>query len=101
MIIEVILSDGIGKSAPLVLHCNQVVIRQDNGTPIGIFAHYGQEGAYAASIAATCKKCGCGMDDFNRLLRALGINTTVIIDKLDLAKPPSGARLIAGPKPFE
>mgnify|MGYP005856839013 CR=1 FL=1 len=55
MIIEVVLNDGVGKSAPVVLHCNQLVVRQDNGTPIGVFAHFGPDGAYAASIAAHCK----------------------------------------------
>lgn len=101
MIIEAILSAGIGKEAPIVLHCSQLIVRQDNGTPIGVFAHYGPEGAYAVSIAAVCKHCGKGIDDFNRMLRALGVHTTVIVDKLEVSKPPPGARLIAGPKPNE
>ena len=101
MIIEVVLSDGIGKSAPLVLHCNQLVVRQDNGTPIGVFAHFGPDGAYAASIAAHCKHCGKGIEDFNRMLRALGVNMTVVVDTLQLPKPPPGAKLVAGPTPHE
>ncbi len=101
MIVEVILSDGVGRSKPLVLHCNQVVIRQDNGTPIGVFAHFGPDGSYAASIAASCASCGQGVEDFNRMLRNLGVHGTVIVDKLVLPKPPPGARLVASPRPNE
>ena len=97
MIVELVLSDGVGRSAPLVLHCNQILVRQDNGTPIGAFAHYGPEGSYAASIAAHCKHCGKGVDDFNRILRVLGVHTTVTVDQLQVAQPPAGARLVAGP----
>ena len=101
MIVEVILSDGIGRASPLVLHANQLVVRQDNGTPIGVFAHYGPEGAYAASISASCTHCGKGVEDFNRMLRALGVHSTVVVDKLVLPKPPPGAKLVASPKPHE
>lgn len=101
MIVEIILADGVGKAAPLVLECNQIVIRQDNGTPIGVFAHYGQDGSYAASMAATCTHCGRGVEDFNRMLRALGVHATVVVDKLEMPKPPPGAKLIAGPRPHE
>jgi hypothetical protein len=99
MIVEIIPAEGVGKARPIIVTCNQIVIRQDNGTPIGVFAHYGPDGAYAASIAAHCRKCGAAPDDFNRMLQALGVHSTVIVDRLQLPKPAPGARLIAGPQP--
>ena len=100
MIVEVLLSNGIGHAAPLVLNASQIVVRQDNGTPMGVFAHYGPDGAYAASISANCAHCGKGIEDFNRMLRALGVHTTVVVDKLVMSKPAPGAKLVAGPKPY-
>ena len=87
MIVEVITD--IGGTAPLRLACSQVVIRREDGTPVVLAAKFGPDRAIAASIA--------GDEDFNRLLQALGINTTVIADRLELPKPPPGARLVAGP----
>jgi len=93
VIVELILKDGIGNSRPLVLQVNQILIRQDTGTPIGVAAEYGGGRSQAISIV--------GQDDFNRMLRNLGIGETVVCDRLELPKPPPGARLIAGPKPGE
>ncbi len=87
MIVEII--PDIGTGPPVRLPCSQVVIRREDGTPVVVAAKFGPERAIAASIA--------GDADFNRMLHALGINMTVITDRLELPKPPPGAKLIAGP----
>jgi hypothetical protein len=93
MIVEIILSDGLGRAAPLVLRANQVVIRQDNDTPIVVAAHYGPDGACAVG------SLGHDAEEFNRFLRVLGINMTCVVSRLQMPKPPPGARLVAGPRP--
>ncbi len=98
MIVEIIPSDGVGRGRPIRLTASQIVVRQDNGTPIGVFAHYGPEGGYAAAIAAHCGACGAPPQDFHRMLQVLGIRQTVVIDRLKMPAPPPGARLIAGPR---
>ena len=47
------------------------------------------EGGQAVSSA--------GRPDFNRILRVLGVHTTVVVETVRLPAPPVGARLIAGP----
>lgn len=91
MIVEIIPADGIGKGRPIVLAACQVVVKQNNGTPICVAAEYGPDRCQAVAKV--------GDDDFQRTLYALGIHQTVICDTLSLSKPPPGARLIAGPKP--
>lgn len=76
--------------APLVLDIAQFVVQQDNGTPIAVGAEYGPPGTQAISMV--------GMPDFQRILEVLGVHTTVVVDTLRLPAPPSGARLITGPK---
>lgn len=93
MIVEIILSDGVGRSAPLVVHASQVLVRQDNGTPIMIAARYGPDGAEAVG------SLGHDAEEFNRFLRACGVNMTCVVQRLKLPKPPPGARLVAGPRP--
>lgn len=87
MFVEIITD--VGGTAPLRIPCSQIVVRRNDGTPISLAAVFGPDGAIAVSIA--------GNDDFNRLLAALGVHTTVIADYLELPKPPPGARLVAGP----
>ena len=90
MILEIIPEGGIGLTQPLVIHAGQVVIRQDNGTPICVAAHFGPERGYAVEKV--------GDPDFNRTLKAIGINETVICDRIQMPKPPPGAKLIADPR---
>ena len=90
MIVELILSDGIGHSRPVRLSVSQILVRQDNGTPIMVAAEYG------ANRSQCCAKVGD--KDFLSVLQALGINETVICDRIEMPPPPPGARLIAGPK---
>jgi hypothetical protein len=90
MIIEIIPSDGIGRGQPIVIHASQIVVRQDNGTPIYAGAHFGAEKSYVHSIV--------GADDFNRVLRGLGVNMTVIVNKIAMPGAPAGAKLVASPK---
>lgn len=90
MILEIIPEGGIGAGPPLVVRATQVLIRQDNGTPICVAAHFGPDRAYAVEKV--------GDADFNRTLRALGLRETVICDRLELPRPPPGARLIADPR---
>lgn len=75
--------------APVVLDVSQFIVVNDMGTPISVGAVYGPDGADAVSCI--------GCNDFQRMLRVLGINTTVVVDKLTLPKPQPGAKLIAGP----
>lgn len=90
MIVELIPASGIGCGQALRLAVSQVLIRQDNGTPICVAAEYGPEGAQAVSKA--------GDDDFNRILKTLGVDMLVRCDRIEMPQPPPGARLIAGPK---
>jgi hypothetical protein len=89
MILEFIPESGIGSGAPVRVPVCQVVVRQNNGTPIYAGAEYGPAGAQAHAKA--------GDPDFNRVLRALGINMTVVVDTLEMPPPPRGARLLTGP----
>lgn len=84
-----ILAEVDGRLAPLTLCATQVVVYQDNGTPIAAAAEYGMENSQAVAKA--------GDADFNTLLRNLGVEQRVVCDTLELPKPPPGARLIAGP----
>jgi hypothetical protein len=90
MIVELILADGVGRSAPLRLEANQLIVRNEQGTPICVAAVFGIDRAIAVSKA--------GDHDFTQMLRQLGVHDTVIVDKLVLPKPPPGATLIAGPR---
>jgi hypothetical protein len=89
MIVEIIADTGIGRSKPIVINASQIVVRQDNGTPIYVCAHYGPANACAHSMV--------GMDDFDRYLKVLGINMTVVVSKIALSGPPCGAKLLTGP----
>jgi hypothetical protein len=93
VIVEILLADGLGKAAPLVLNASQVLVRQDNGTPIMIAAKFGPDGAEAVG------SLGHDAEEFNRFLRACGVNMTCVVQRLRLPKPPPGARLVAGPRP--
>jgi len=94
LIVELIPVGGVGRGKPIVLPVRQVVVRLSNGTPVVVASEFGPDGAYAVSRV--------GDDDFNRLLRALGLDIThVQVDTVQMPSPPPGARLIAGPKPGE
>lgn len=86
MILEIIPEAGIG-AAPIRIHANQVVVRQNNGTIVAVAAEYGIDRCQLISHA--------GDDDFNDVLTKLGINETTLCDTLSLPGPPSGARLIS------
>lgn len=90
MIVDLLVRDGLvvrRVSVPI----NQVVVRQDNGTPVALAAEYGPDGSQVVTKI--------GDDDFNRMLRNVLGEDPVICDLLDLPKPFPGARLIAGPRP--
>ena len=91
MIVEIIPSEGIG-TAPLRLEAAQVVIRHENGTPLALAAHYGPNNSLAfASVAFNDV-------EFNRFLRALGIEGTVIVaGTVKTPKPEAGATLLVPP----
>lgn len=75
---------------PLVLDVSQFLVLDSLGTPISVGAVYGPDGA----IAVSCVGC----DDFQRMLRSLGVKGTVVVDKLVMPKPEPGVTLLAGPK---
>ena len=85
MIVELLTRTG-----PVRIEAQQVVLRQDNGAPVCVAAHYGPDGCYAVAHA--------GDKDFNRMLRALGVEAQVVCDTLAVPPLPAGARLLAGPR---
>jgi hypothetical protein len=88
VIVQLVMADG--SLRPLVLDgVAAVVVRQNNTTPIMVAAEVGDG---RSQEVAHCKD-----KNFNHVLRQLGINQMVICDTLTLAKPPPGARLVAGP----
>lgn len=87
MIIEIVSRVG---GPPVVLEASQFVVRNDQGTPISVGAVYGPDDTDAVSCV--------GCSDFQRMLRVLGINTTVIVNRLAFPKPQPGAVLVAGPQ---
>lgn len=91
MILEILGEGGIGIDQPLVVNAAQIVIRQDNGTPIAAAACYGPDGTIAVGSLAH------DQNGFHRMLRQLGINTTVLVETLRLPKPQPGAKLVASP----
>ena len=91
MILEIIPKGGIGAGGPVVMEVSQVLIKQVDGTPIGVAAEYGPEGAYAVAHA--------GDTDFNRILKALGIDQLVITDTLYADGTPGSVRLVKGEQP--
>jgi hypothetical protein len=88
MILEVIPAAGVG-GQPIRFRANQVIIRHDDMTIAGVAAVYGPRNAIDISVV--------GDDDFAVVLRNLGIRETVICDRVELAKPPPGARLVSSP----
>jgi hypothetical protein len=89
MIVTIIPKGGLGRVTPLRLDAAQVIVTHENGTPIYAAAQYGPDGAIAAATPDHA--------DFNQILHNLGVDTTVVVDKIQLPKPPTGARLIMGP----
>jgi hypothetical protein len=75
---------------PLVLDVSQFIVLNEMGTPVSVGAVYGPDG----TIAVSCVGC----DDFQRMLRSLGVQGTVVVDKLVMPKPEPGVKLLAGPK---
>jgi hypothetical protein len=75
--------------APIVLDVSQFMVVDENDTPISVGATYGPDGASAVSCV--------GCNDFNRMLRALGVNQTVILTKIQLPQVEAGSRLLVNP----
>jgi len=92
MIVEIIPEGGIGRRDALVVPASQIIIRQDDGTPLMVAAVYGPEGAIA------CGSVSHDEEEFNRFLRMLNIHQTVMVQRIKMPPPPPGARLVAGPK---
>lgn len=88
MIVLVYPHGSLGRAEPVKLHANQVIVMQDNGTPIAVAGEYGPKGTQAVSRI--------GDTDFNATLNKLGL-PAVHYDDVVLPAPPSGARLLAGP----
>lgn len=87
MIVEIM--DRVG-GQPIRLVASQVVVRNDDGTPLCVAGEYGPAGAVRASHA--------GDADFNRTLRAFGYaGREVRVEPINVPGPPRGATLLAGP----
>ncbi len=85
-----ILPKGVLGARPIVLEATLVMVELNDGTPIMVSGEYGPENTVRSSHA--------GDNDFNKTLEALGVHKTVICDTLQLPAPPSGARIISGPR---
>lgn len=88
MIVQLVMGDGTMRSFH-VPDVAQVIVRQNNTTPIVVAAEVGDG---RSQVVAHCKD-----KTFNHVLRQLGIDQTVVCDTLVLSKPPPTARLVAGP----
>lgn len=88
MIVELVPHNGIG-GRPLVIDAAQLIIRLDDGTPIGAASHFGPDGGYAITHVND--------PDFAQMLRAMGVNKTVIVTTLQAQKPIEGSRLLLRP----
>ena len=87
MIIQIIPSLG---GRPLRLDASQIVVMNDEGTPIAVLGAYGPDGAVKISHA--------GDADFNQTLRAFGHGQhTVIVERVGALPPPPGAQLLHTP----
>lgn len=91
MIVEILPAAGLGRGEVLRIPASQMIVRNDDGTPISLAAVYGPDNSIAVSKV--------GDDDFQTMLRNLGVMMTVNVQRLELPKPPPGARLVAGPRP--
>lgn len=90
LIVELLPSGGIGSGPPIKIPASQVVIRLPDNTPVCVVSAYGPDGCYAISHAMD--------EDFNRMLRNLGITMSQVkVDRVELPAPPPGARLISSP----
>lgn len=106
MRVELLLK-GVG-GEPLVVDATMVVVRLDDTTPIlavgerALRLKPGEPAAVAGAVGGDgIVRASHALDeDFNATLRALGINRTVICDKLVLPPPPPGARLVRGPETY-
>jgi hypothetical protein len=85
----VIPAGGLGRYQPIVLDAAQFVVELPDGTPIAVGAEYGPDGAVAFSQAKD--------PDFNRVAASLGVRSLTVCERLELPKPPPGARLVACP----
>ena len=90
MILEIYPAEGLTRGSPLRINASQLLVRQNNGTPIMVAAEYG--GDHRSQEVAKV-----GDPDFEYLLKKLGIHMTVIADELILPAAPSGARLVVDP----
>jgi len=64
--------DGVGKP-PLKVEASQLVVRMPNGTPVSVAAEFGG----GAVIVSHCKD-----EEFHNNLVKLGINDTVVLEKM-------------------
>lgn len=85
MIVQLIPRSGVG-TPPIVLDATQIIVRLDDGTPICAASHYGPDGSYAVARV--------GDTDFQQMLRALGVNMTVVVDTIQMPKPIPGSQIL-------
>jgi hypothetical protein len=86
---RVVVIDRIG-GRPLELDASQVVVTNDEGTPVVVALEYGPRGSIKASHAADA--------DFNQTLRAVGFGRhQVVTETIGTPPPPPGASRIIGP----
>ncbi len=93
MIVQILGADGIGHGAPITLNANQVVVMMDDGTPVMLASVFGPNGSIKVGSAYH------DSDQFNRMLRDLGIQMTTIVKRIPRQAPPPGAKLVASPTP--
>lgn len=90
MLVQIITEIG---TQPLVVDAAHVVIYQDNGTPIAAAGELGVSGGQPTQLLSMA-----GNADFDRVLQQLGVNTTVVVNRLKLPKADvAGAKLLVDP----
>ena len=73
--------------SPIRLSVSQIVVYNNQGTPLLVAAEYGIDGAQCIAKV--------GDDDFERVLKSVGFgHHKIIVDELNMSPVPSGAKLI-------
>lgn len=85
MIVEILPKIG---GAPLRLEASQVLVLNEQGTPVAIAGEYGPQGGIMAAHAGD-------QQDFNRALRTFGYGRhQIITERISPSRPPVGAKLL-------
>lgn len=87
MIVDLVPRVGI---PPVRMNASQIVVYNDEGTPIMVAGEFGPNGAHKVAHA--------GDSDFQQTLKAFGVGRhEVVVEEIDLGPVPAGVKLIGQP----